>query len=162
MKRSLLGSLAAFRTPAKPWDTRSPLCAGGVQVGLTFSFWGLGQSFGPLKTDLDAVAQRLNRPDYAPVTESLREIGVYSLLDLFSGYAGQKSDLASWLEGAELNRDGDLRLQYLAGWGINSSLEDFIYRRMASFRQLPRNIFTGSPEHVQNVLNAIAGGEYPR
>ena len=26
-----------------------------------------------------------------------------------------------WLQGAELNRDGDLRLQYLGGWGINST-----------------------------------------
>jgi spermidine synthase len=121
----------------------------------------LGQ-IAPLKIDVDALQQRLSRPDYAPVTESLREIGVYSILDLFSGYAGQKSDLAPWLEGADLNRDGDLRLQYLAGWGINSSLEDVIYRKMASYRQLPRNIFTGSPEHVQNVLNAIAGSGYPR
>jgi spermidine synthase len=117
----------------------------------------LGQ-IGPLRIDLDAVQQRLSRPDYAPVAQSLREIGVYSTLDMFSGYSGQKSDLAPWLEGADLNRDGDLRLQYLAGWGINSSLEDFIYRRMASYRQLPRNIFTGSPEAVQSMLNAIAAG----
>ena len=61
-------------------------------------------------------------------------------------------------QGADINRDGDLRLQYLAGWGINSSLEDFIYRRMASYRQLPRNIFSGSPEAVQRVLDAIAAG----
>ena len=41
------------------------------------------------------------------------------------------------MAGAEINRDGDLRLQYLAGWGINSSLEDFIYRQMLSYRQPP-------------------------
>ena len=112
----------------------------------------------PLKIDLDEIEQRLSRPDYAPVAQSLREIGVYSTLDMFSGYSGQKSDLAPWLEGAELNRDGDLRLQYLAGWGINSSLEDFIYRTMSSYRRPPQNIFTGSPQLVENMLNAIAGG----
>jgi spermidine synthase len=117
----------------------------------------LGQ-IGPLKIDLDAVEQRLSRPDYAPVVQSLREIGVYSILDMFSGFAGQKSDLAPWFEGAELNRDRDLRLQYLAGWGINSSLEDFLYRVMSSYRRPPRNIFTGSPQLVENMLNAIAGG----
>jgi spermidine synthase len=117
----------------------------------------LGQ-VGPLKIDLDAVAQRLGRPDYAPVAQSLREIGVYSVFDMFSGYAGRKSDLAGWLEGADLNRDGDLRLQYLAGWGINSSLEDFLYRKMASYRQPPRNIFIGSQQAVQSMMNAIAAG----
>jgi spermidine synthase len=81
---------------------------------------------------------------------------------MFGGYSGQRSDLAPWLEGADLNRDGDLRLQYLAGWGINSSLEDFIYRRMASYRQPPRNIFTGSPQLVQSMLGAIAAGGYSR
>ena len=47
----------------------------------------------PLKINLDEVQQRLNRPDYAPVAESLREIGVASAVDLFSTYAGRKADL---------------------------------------------------------------------
>jgi len=69
----------------------------------------LGQA-GPLKINLDEIEQRLNRPDYAPVAESLREIGIHSAVDLLAAYAGQKSDLAPWYAGAELNRDGDLRL----------------------------------------------------
>jgi spermidine synthase len=115
----------------------------------------LGQAE-PLKINLDDVEQRLNRPDYAPVAESLREIGIHSAVDLLATYAGQKSDLAPWYAGAELNRDGDLRLQYLAGWGINSSLEDFIYRQMLSYRKPPWNIFTGSPERVQSLMYAIS------
>jgi spermidine synthase len=115
----------------------------------------LGQA-GPLKINLDEIEQRLNRPDYAPVAESLREIGIHSAVDLLATYAGQKSDLAPWYAGAELNRDGDLRLQYLAGWGINSSLEDFIYRQILSYRRPPWNIFTGSPERVQSLMYAIS------
>jgi spermidine synthase len=115
----------------------------------------LGQA-GPLKINLDEIEQRLNRPDYAPVAQSLHEIGIRSPIDLLATYAGQKSDLGPWYAGAELNRDGDLRLQYLAGWGINSSLEDFIYRQMLSYRRPPTNLFTGSAERVQSLLYAIS------
>jgi spermidine synthase len=115
----------------------------------------LGQA-GPLKINLDEVEQRLNSPDYAPVAESLREIGIRSAVDLLATYAGQRSDLEPWYAGAQLNRDGDLRLQYLAGWGINSSLEDVIYRQMLSYRRPPLNLFTGSPERVQSLMNAIS------
>jgi len=58
--------------------------------------------------------------------------------------------------GAEINRDRDLRLQYLAGWGINSSLEDYIYRQMLCYRRLPRDLFTGSAERVQSLLYALS------
>jgi spermidine synthase len=115
----------------------------------------LGQA-GPLKINLDEVEQRLNSPDYRAVAESLNEIGIHSAVDLLATYAGQKSDLEPWYRGAELNRDRDLRLQYLAGWGINSSLEDVIYRQMLSYRRPPWNLFTGSAERVQSLMNAIS------
>src|SRR5207302_3868254 len=37
---------------------------------------------GPLKIDIEEMQGRLNRPDYAPVAESLREIGIGSPIDL--------------------------------------------------------------------------------
>ena len=94
-------------------------------------------------------------PDHAPVRQSLREIGVNSLLELFSTYAGSARILRRGLQGAALNRDGDLRLSYLAGWGINSYLEDILYRKMLVYRTLPVGIFTGSPEYVQKVLMTL-------
>jgi spermidine synthase len=112
----------------------------------------------PLRIDVDEIAQRLQRPDYLPVLESLRGIGVNSEVDLFGTFAGQRHDLGNWTAGAEINRDKDLRLQYLGGWGINSRLEDFIYRRMLAHREAPTNIFTGSPEHVMAVFEAIQQG----
>ncbi|HEX3880261.1 MAG TPA: fused MFS/spermidine synthase, partial [Bryobacteraceae bacterium] len=74
----------------------------------------------PLSIDIDEVANRLRRPDYQPVVESLRGIGINSEIDLFGTYAGQHSDLSKWTAGADINRDKDLRLQYIGGWGINS------------------------------------------
>lgn len=109
----------------------------------------------PLKVNLDEVQHRLERPDYAPVAQSLGEIGIGSVVELLATYAGQKADLDSWLAGAEINRDRDLRLQYLAGWGINSNLEDVLYRQIMSYRKPPANIITGSPERIQSLIIAL-------
>jgi spermidine synthase len=117
----------------------------------------LGQ-VGPLKIDLDELERRLSRPDYALVAESLRGIGVVSPVDLLATYAGQRSDLGPWVKGAEINRDRDLRLQYLAGWGINSRLEDQIYRDMLRYRRPPENLFTGAPDRVQSLQYALSSG----
>jgi spermidine synthase len=109
------------------------------------------------KIDIDAAEARLRRPEYAPVAESLREIGASSAIDLFTNYMGQRSDLGKWTEGAEINRDRDLRLQYLGGWGINSNLADPIYREMMRYRRLSEHPFTGSPEKVAGLLGYLAG-----
>jgi spermidine synthase len=115
----------------------------------------------PLKVDIDELQDRLDRPDYALVAQSLRDINVNSVVDLFGSYAGQRSDLGHWTEGADINHDGDLRLSYLAGWGINSTLEDFIYRQMMKHREVPRGMFSGSPAHLQNLMYTmnLGGGQ---
>ena len=53
-----------------------------------------------------------------------------------------------------LNTDQDLRLSYLAGWGINSDLADYLYRQMLRYRR-PPTFFTGSPEHMSAVLDHL-------
>ena len=40
---------------------------------------------------------------------------------MLATYAGQGSDLQPWLKGAEINRDRNLRLQYLAGMAVNEN-----------------------------------------
>ena len=47
----------------------------------------------PTTIDLDEMEARLQRPEYAPVAQSLREIGMYSAVDLFATYAGQRERL---------------------------------------------------------------------
>ena len=108
----------------------------------------------PLRINVDEIQQRLSRPDYAQVAESLRDVGFGNAFDLFSTYGGQKSDLGAWLAGAEINYDRDLRLQYLGGWGINSKMENYIYQQMISYRRPPVNLFTGSPETIRMLMGA--------
>jgi spermidine synthase len=115
----------------------------------------LGQAE-PLTIDLDQIERRLHLPDYAPAAGSLREIGIVSAINLLSVYTGQKADLGRWVKGAQINRDRDLRLQYLAGWGINSRMQDAIYRQMLTYRDLSITPFTGSGPSVQSLRAAIA------
>jgi spermidine synthase len=114
----------------------------------------LGQD-GPLQINVDEVQQRLDRPDYKPVAQSLRDIGINSAIDLFSTYSGSAADLAPWLRGAPISHDRDLRLQYIAGWGINSAMADSLYRQILRYRRLPANIFTGSAERMRALYYAM-------
>ena len=112
----------------------------------------------PLKINLDEIDQRANRPDYASVRQSLREVGINSSLDLFSTYTANAAGLAPWLKGAALNTDGNLRLSYLAGWGINANLADDLYREMLQYRRPPLDIFSGSPASLQAFFSELETG----
>jgi spermidine synthase len=114
----------------------------------------LGQA-SPLVVDLDEVQQRLDRSDYAPVAQSLRDVGVQSATDLFASYSGGRSDLEPWLRDAPITHDRDLRLQYLGGWGINSAMADSLYRRILRYRRLPATIFAGSPDRRRALFYAM-------
>jgi spermidine synthase len=113
----------------------------------------------PARIDVDALDARLNRPDHQRVVRSLQEVGFANLPALLGTYAGQKPDLAPWLEGAEINRDGNLRLQYLAGLALNTSMEGTIYNQILTYRQFPRNLFVGSEQRLQPILYTLAGGK---
>jgi spermidine synthase len=109
----------------------------------------------PLKINVEEVQQRFDRPDYAPVVQSLREVGVASTTALFSTYSGRRADLGQWTAGSDVNRDSNLRLSYLAGWGINSQLADVIYRDMIRYRQSPTDLFSGSKPSVDAILDSL-------
>lgn len=96
--------------------------------------------------DIDMIEARLRSPEYAAVARSLTEIQVYSATDLFAKFAAVAPQLDTWLADAEINRDRNLRLQYLAGLGINVYEQAEIYRQILSHRQFPEGIFAGSPE----------------
>jgi spermidine synthase len=115
----------------------------------------------PTKIDLDAIEARLKEPEYAKVAQSLREIGFNSAVDLFSTYAGSASDLKPWLKDAPINRDRNLRLQYLAGLGSNLYQSGPIYAEMLTYRTLPENLFVGSDALKKAVMAGIqAAGQY--
>jgi spermidine synthase len=104
---------------------------------------------GPLSIDVDAAEQKLDSPAYAKVAQSLREAGFRSAVELLGDYAAGASDLTSWLRGAEINRDRNLRLQYLAGLGLNQNLADAIYSRILRDAAYPAGIFRASPGRAQ-------------
>jgi spermidine synthase len=116
----------------------------------------LGQSE-PMRIDVDKMEERLARPEYSRVAESLRGAGIGSAVSLLSTYAGQAQDLRGWLANAIINRDRNLRLQYLAGLALNYSQETSIYTQMLSFRRFPQNLFSGSSARLQELAAAFVG-----
>jgi spermidine synthase len=106
----------------------------------------------PIKINIDEMEAKLQSPEFAEVAQSLREIGFNSATELFATYAGQPTDLAPWLADVQLNRDRNLRLQYLAGMGLNLYQSGPIYAEMISHAsRFPENLFEGSPEKLQEL-----------
>ena len=124
------------------------LNGGGYDVFL------LGQAQ-PAPINLDVLEEKMGRPDYARVVESLRNVGFQSIGDMLATYTTQDQDLKPWLQGAEINRDGNLRLQYLAGMALNSNAETIIYNQMLQYHRFPANLFTGSGARMQAVYSAM-------
>ena len=80
-------------------------------------------------------------------------------MDFVATYAGRASDLQPMLAGVALNEDLNLRLQYLAGLGLNSRRSAEIYRHILSYRQFPQDLLTGTDERM-NALHALLGRPY--
>jgi spermidine synthase len=119
--------------------------------------------YGPVESasiDVDAISARLKRPEYEPVARSLREIGMSSAIDLFSTYAGRKVDLTGWLRDAQINHDKNLRLQYLAGLGLNLYQADVIYADMLKYvTKVPEDLFVGSEQTKKTLFAAILNAQ---
>lgn len=116
----------------------------------------------PAKLDVDGMQARLESPEGARVAASLREVGFGSIVQLLATYAGQEPDLRAWLAGAEINRDGNLRLQYMAGMALNVSKEGAIYNQMLAYRKFPENLLAGSEERkraLRYALNPAMAGQ---
>ena len=110
----------------------------------------------PLQINVDEIQAKLTNPRYAPVAKSLGEVGIYSAIDLFANYAGRGQDLGKWTSDAFINRDRNLKLQYLAGLGLNLYQSDRIYSDMLMHAKYPDGLFTGSPATMQTLRDAIA------
>jgi spermidine synthase len=113
----------------------------------------LGQNGGG-KIDMDQMQRRIDRN--GRLASSLSEASFKSAADLLSTYAGRYTDLKPWLAGAHVNTDLDLRLQYLAGMGLNYNNADAIKREIARYAQYPGGLFTGSPDLLRQVQFAAA------
>ena len=114
--------------------------------------------FGQLKAgkiNVDTVQARLDDPANAAIAQSLREIGIFSAVDLFGTYAGQRADMKNWLSDAIINTDRNLKLQYLAGLGLNLYQSDAIYKAMIREVKYPEDLFEGSEETLKALRNKV-------
>ena len=98
--------------------------------------------------DVDVMDQRLKTTGYARVSASLAEVGLPSALDLLATYAGRAPDLQPMLAGAQINDDLSMRLEYLAGLGLNSGDSARMYREILSYRKFPEGLLTGTGERI--------------
>jgi spermidine synthase len=121
----------------------------------------LGQ-IGPLSIDVDRLLKRLGDHDHRPVARSLVEVGFESPLDLLATYAGTAADLAAWLADAEINRDRNLRLQYLAGVAANNYDEALIFDDIVRYRRYPEKLFVASAQSADELKRRLGMNEKQR
>jgi spermidine synthase len=105
--------------------------------------------------NVDQIQQRLTQPRYARVVSSLGDVEIHSASDLLSTYTGRSADLGPMLSGVAINRDMNMRLQYIAGWGVNSVMADPIYREILKYRTFPGDLFTGTSETIEALQDVI-------
>jgi spermidine synthase len=133
---------------------------GNTQNGEGYDLVLMGQ-LEPIKINIDDLDARLRAPEYARIAQSLREIGFSSAVDLLATYAGQPRDLGAWLKDAAITQDRNLRLQYLAGLGVNQARRQAIYAAMLAYRKPPDNVFTGSEGSLAYLWEAIQRQQQP-
>jgi spermidine synthase len=150
-------------TPAVKSEVASFLAAfpGGIVWANNYNGAGydvvlMGRQTEPSTIDVDSMQARLSSPEFAIVSQSLREIGINSAIDLLGTYTAQAPQLKEWLADAQLNLDKNLRLQYLAGLGLNKYEQAEIYSGMARNRAYPEGLFVGSPPALAALRAAIA------
>jgi spermidine synthase len=117
----------------------------------------LGQAH-PAPINVDALQARLDQAGYAPVGASLGEVGFHSAVELLTTYAGRARDLTPLLAGAQINGDLNMRLQYIAGLGLNSMAYQRTYKEILKFRRFPEDLIVGAPggrmDALRTLLNA--------
>jgi spermidine synthase len=94
--------------------------------------------------DVDAMQRRLDRPDYSGVAASLGAVGFHSAVEFLATYAGRAADLRPLLAGAQINEDLNMRLQYIAGLGLNSMAYQRIYKDIIGYRRFPEGLVVGT------------------
>ena len=123
----------------------------------------------PTVIDVDELQERLDRPDHQLVKQSLREVGFGEVkevktgeavvleegIDLLATYSGQAPLLKEWSQGAQINTDRNLRLQYLAGMWLNSQMGERILSGIHAHYRFPDQTFVGSKENLDALKNAL-------
>jgi spermidine synthase len=110
---------------------------------------------GPATIDVDQMQKRLDLRGPGSAYESMRLVGFNSAADLLSTYAGRGPDLKQWLADAHVNTDLDLRLQYMAGMGLNFNNAPLIKSQIGDSFRYPEGLFTGSAEELEKLRSEL-------
>jgi spermidine synthase len=123
----------------------------------------LGRTDDSVPISVDAMQQRLDRPDYSRVTASLNEVGFHSAVEFLATYAGRARDLTPMTVNAQINNDMNMRLQYIAGLGLNSMQSPKIYRDIMTWRRFPEGLLTGTGGRIdalRTLIHPLAKSRY--
>lgn len=127
---------------------------GNPREGQGYDLVILGQAE-PVNIDVGRLEARLSSARYSAVLKSLRSVGIDSGTDLMKTYAASASDLREWLQGATINRDRNLRLQYLAGLSLDDEQAGPIYSQILSRGRLKSGIFVGQSASLKYLERRI-------
>ncbi|HKU42156.1 MAG TPA: fused MFS/spermidine synthase [Polyangiales bacterium] len=103
--------------------------------------------------DLPSIQRRLET--VPAIADSLREVGVYNMFDLFATYGASLGDMRKWFASAQENRDFSLKLEYISGMSLGQQNADAIYANMTADRSVPPAMFAGPEEFVRNLRARI-------
>jgi spermidine synthase len=109
----------------------------------------------PLHIDLPATERRMfANPRMA---NSFKDVRITSVIDLLSCYGASGKDLRGWLQGAPINRDFSLKLEYISGLAMDRKEADAIYAHMVAGRTFPAETFTGPPDQLDELRRRVLG-----
>lgn len=112
-------------------------------------------SMEPFEIDVSQLHARLTSPEYEPVLRSLGDVGYGSVQALLGTYAATGEQLKGWVAGAEINRDRNLRLQYLAGLGVNNYAQAGIYAQILQQGEWPMEVFKGELSMLSQLRSEV-------
>ena len=102
-----------------------------------------------MKVDVDQMAARIEQNPR--IAQSLADVDLGYLITLLATYFARGPDLEEWLEDAQINRDRSLRLQYFAGFSVETYELLEIYRMMVPYRRYPEDLLITSPRIREQV-----------
>jgi spermidine synthase len=111
----------------------------------------------PLTIDVSAIQAKLNRPEFAEVRQSLADVNYPDAISLFGTFAADASQLSGYLQDAQINRDRNLRLQYLAGMSVNKYEQADLYAKLKAAGGWKEGLFKGDETTLAQLRATISG-----
>ena len=108
----------------------------------------------PSPIDVDALQRRLDQPSYSAVCRVAGRSpdSIPPWICSRPTRAGPRT-LRPMLANAQINDDLNMRLQYMAGLGLNSVSAPQVYREILSYRKFPEDLLVGSGEGMNACVN---------